>query len=164
MIVLQPQIVRPSDEDEHNDMIPETLLLTGVSLAATYLAATGQTDLVCIPGAMLGAAVALLKAAQEKRQWTDKGIIMIGSSVFGTTVPSGLVHLFWPEWLSRLTWHLYFLAGFLFSLVGWMLVWPFILALDARRDKIARAAVRAAEAKLGIGRGDSEVGQKGPGA
>lgn len=160
MTVLQPQIPSPAflAEEVPDDMIPETLLLSGVSIAATYLATGGQLDLICIPGAMLGALVALLKATQERRLWTDKGIIVIGSSVIGTTIPSGAVHLFWPDWLDKLTWHIYFLAGFICSIIGWMLIWPVILLLDARRDKIAKAAVRAAQSKLGIGMGDSEAG------
>ncbi len=148
VIVLKPQI-QPSDEPS-DDMIPETMLLAGVSLAATYLAAGGQTDLICIPGAMLGAVVALLKATQEKRQWTDKGILLIGSSVVGVTSPSAMVHIFWPHWLEKLTWHVYFLAGFVFSIIGWMLLWPFILALDARRERIAKAALNAIERRSGL--------------
>lgn len=152
MIVLQAplQIAAHADEESHDDMIPESILLAGVSLAATYLAAGGQTDLICIPGAMLGAVVALMKATQEKRSWTDKGIILIGSSVVGTTVPSGAVHVFWPEWLDKLTWHIYGLAGFIFSIVGWMLIWPVILALDKRREGIAKAAVREIERRTGL--------------
>src|SRR4051812_30931026 len=137
-------------EDILDDMIPETLLLAGVSLAATYVAAGGQTDLICIPGAMLGAVVALLKATQERRLWTDKAIIVIGSSVIGTTLPSGAAHLMWPQWIEKLTWHVYFLAGFLCSIIGWMLAWPIILALDARREKLANAAIKMAEMRYGI--------------
>lgn len=148
MTVIQPQIVTPDPESD--DMTPETMMLAGVSLAATYLAAGGQTDLICIPGAMLGAVVALLKATQEKRQWTDKGIILIGSSVVGTSLPSGAVHLWWPQWLEKLTWHVYFLAGFVCSIIGWMLLWPFILALDARRERIAKAALKKIENRLGV--------------
>lgn len=148
-------------EDVPDDMIPESLLLGGVSLAATYLAVGGQADLVCIPGAMLGAVVALLKATQDKRQWTDKGIIVIGSSVVGTTLPSGSVHAFWPEWLEKVTWHFYFLAGFICSIIGWMLIWPVIMGLDSRREKIARAAIRAMENKMGID-SDSTPGMKVP--
>jgi hypothetical protein len=155
MIALRPQLEAP--EEHSDDMIPETMLLAGVSLAATYLAAGGQTDLICIPGAMLGAVVALLKATQEKRLWTDKGILLIGSSVIGTTAPSAAIHLFWPQWLEKLTWHIYFLAGFIFSLIGWMLLWPFILALDARRDRIAKAAVTALERRAGMNT-DSRAG------
>lgn len=155
MTVIQPALEPP---DESSDMIPETMLLAGVSLAATYIAAGGQTDLICIPGAMLGAVVALLKATQEKRQWTDKGILLIGSSVVGVTSPSALVHTFWPHWLEKLTWHVYFLAGFVFSIVGWMLLWPFILALDARRDRIAKAAIKAAAARLGFDPHESKSG------
>lgn len=139
-----------AEEPHCDDMTPEAILLAGVSLAATYLAAGGQTDLICIPGAMLGAVVALLKATQEKRQWTDKGIIIIGSSVIGTTLPSGAMHIVWPHWLEKLTWHVYFLAGFLCSIVGWMLIWPIIMALDARREKLAKAAVREIERRTGL--------------
>lgn len=148
VLVLKPQI--QSSDEPSDDMTPETLLLAGVSLAATYLAAGGQTDLICIPGAMLGAVVALLKATQEKRQWTDKGILVIGSSVMGTTAPSGLIHVFYPEWLEKLTWHIYLLAGFIFSIIGWMVVWPFILALDARRDRIAKAGLKMLEKRVGL--------------
>lgn len=152
MTVIRPPIpVREFLREEiHDDMIPEALLLAGVSLATTFLVAGGQADLICIPGAMLGAVVALLKATQERRQWTDKGILIIGSSVLGTTLPSGAVNIFWPQWLEKLTWHVYFLAGFICSIVGWMLVWPFILFLDARRERIAKAAVRAFETRMGI--------------
>ena len=154
MTVIQAQIhtARNADNEHHDDMTPEVMLLAGVSVAATYLAVGGQPDLICIPGAMLGAVVALMKAAQEKRSWMDKGIILIGSSVIGTTVPSGAVHVFWPEWLGKLTWHIYGLAGFIFSIVGWMLIWPFILALDKRREKIAEAAVKETERRFGLSR------------
>lgn len=159
MIVLQAQL--ETQPDESSDMIPETMLLAGVSLAATYLAAGGQTDLICIPGAMLGAVVALLKATQEKRQWTDKGIILIGSSVIGTTLPSGAVHVFWPHWLEKLTWHVYFLAGFICSLIGWMLIWPFILAWDSRRERIAKAAIKVIERRVGMDESKAGGGQNG---
>lgn len=144
---------RPSDEHEDHldDMIPEALMLGFISLAATYLAAGGSPDLLCVPGAMLGAVVALLKATQEKRAWTDKSILIIGSSVVGTTVPSAAVHMIWPHWLEKLTWHVYFFAAFIFSIIGWMLIWPFILALDARRERIAKRALEALERKYGMG-------------
>lgn len=160
MTFIQPQLPLREflAEEVHDDMIPEALLLAGVSIATTYLAAGGQTDLICIPGAMLGALVALLKATQERRQWTDKGILVIGSSVVGTTLPSGAVHLLWPEWLEKLTWHVYFLAGFICSIVGWMLIWPIIMLLDSRREKIAKAAVRAAAARVGLQDYSGETG------
>lgn len=154
-------VARDNQEPDDMYMIPETILLGGASIAATYLAAGGQVDLICIPGAMLGAVVALLKAAQEKRLWTDKGIILIGSSVIGTTLPSGAVHILWPEWMEKLTWHVFFLAGFICSIIGWMLIWPIVLLLDARREKIARAALRAAELKFGVST-DSTAGTKSP--
>lgn len=152
MTFIHPQIPTRAfrAEEVDDDMIPEAMLLAGVSLAATYLAAGGQTDLICIPGAMLGAVVALLKATQERRQWTDKGIIIIGSSVIGTTLPSGAVNVFLPEWVTKLTWHVYFLAGFICSIVGWMLIWPIIMVLDSRREKIAKAAVREIQRRVGL--------------
>lgn len=144
--------IRPPMEDDQDteDMTCEFLLLGGASLAATYLATGGNLDLIALPGAMLGAVVALLKATQEKRAWTDKGIVVIGASVIGTTAPSVAVHVFWPDWLEKLTWHVFFLAGFILSIIGWMLIWPFILALDARRDRIAKRALDALERKYGM--------------
>lgn len=152
-------ITHRHEDDEHHldDMIPEALMLGFISLSATYLAAGGSPDLLCVPGAMLGAVVALLKATQEKRPWTDKSILIIGSSVVGTTVPTAAVHMFWPHWLEKLTWHVYFFAAFICSIIGWMLIWPFILALDSRRDRIAKRALEALERKYGM-RSDQESG------
>lgn len=144
-------------------MIPETLLLAGVSLAATFLSVGGDPSMIAIPGAMLAAVVALLKATQEKRAWTDKGIVVIGTSIIGTTLPSAAVHMIWPDWVTKLTWHFFMLAGFLSGIVGWMFAWAGILVLDQRREKLAKRAIEAVERKYGLGsagRGDSESGTK----
>lgn len=164
MTVLQPQIPTHAfrAEDAPDDMLPESILLVGVSIASIFIGAGGDPSMVAIPGSMLAAFVALLKATQEKRQWTDKGIVVIGTSLFGTTLPSVAVHLFWPQWLEKLTWHVFLLAGFLSGLVGWMFAWAGILVLDARRDKIAKQALDRLERKFGVGVGDSSPGrQKG---
>ncbi len=118
--------------------------------------------MMAIPGAMLAAVVALLKATSEKRLWTDKGIVVIGTSIIGTTIPSAAVSMFWPSWLDKLTWHVFLLAGFLSGIIGWGFAWAAILALDARRDKLARKAIEAVERKYGLGFGtsDSESGKK----
>ncbi len=147
-------------------MIPESILLVGVSIASIFIGAGGDPSMVAIPGAMLAAFVALLKATQEKRQWTDKGIVVIGTSLFGTTVPSVAVHMVWPHWMDKLTWHVYMLAGFLSGLIGWMFAWAGILVLDQRREKIAKRAMEQLERRFGVGAGDSSGGgqtlQKGP--
>lgn len=139
-----------AEEQEDNDMTAELFMIGGISIAATYLAAGGDISILSIPGAMLAALVALLKATQERRQWTDKGIVVIGTSVIGSTLPSGLIHVIWPDWVVKLTWHVFLLAGFLFGLVGWMLGWAIILALDARREKIAKKVVGVGEKRLGL--------------
>lgn len=143
-------------------MIPETLLLAGVSLAATFLSTGGDPSMIAIPGAMLAAVVGLLKATQERRAWTDKGIVVIGTSIVGTTLPSVAVHLFWPEWLAKLTWHIYLLAGFLSGIIGWMFAWAGILVLDSRREKLAKRAIEAVERKYGLSgaSGDATPGAK----
>lgn len=164
MTFVQAQLNMRHDnaDDEHTDMIPESILLVGVSIASIFIGAGGDPSMVAIPGSMLAAFVALLKATSEKRAWTDKGIMVIGTSLFGTTLPSVVVHMFWPEWLTKLTWHVFLLAGFLSGLVGWMLSWPFILALDARREKLAKQALDRLERKYGLSgaSGDATPGAK----
>lgn len=153
MTFIQAQIrtdAFPDAEEVPDDMIPESILLVGVSIASIFIGAGGDPSMVAIPGSMLAAFVALLKATQEKRQWTDKGIVVIGTSLFGTTLPSVAVHIFWPQWLEKLTWHVFLLAGFLSGLVGWMFAWAGILVLDQRREKIAKAAVREMERRVGL--------------
>lgn len=137
-------------------MLPETILIAGVSLAATFISVGGDPSMVAIPGAMLAGLVALLKATQEKRQWTDKGIVVIGTSVVGATLPSAAVHAFWPQWIGKLTWHSFFLGGFISGLVGWMFAWAGILALDARREKIAKDATDRLMQKFGLDQGKGE--------
>lgn len=152
-----------SEETIHDEMIPEAAALGGVALAATFLSMGGDPTVLAIPGAMLAAVVALLKATQEKRQWTDKGIVVIGTSIVGATLPSAAAHLMWPQWLEKLTWHVFLLAGFLFGIVGWMLVWPVILALDSRREKIAKVAIAQFSRKYGLPVDpESEAGQQVP--
>jgi hypothetical protein len=160
MTFIHPQLtVRHCDdtEERHNDMMPEALLLVGVSIAATFLSAGGDPSMVAIPGSMLAAFVALLKATQEKRAWTDKGIVVIGTSVVGTTLPSVAVHMIWPHWLEKLTWHVFLLSGFLSGLIGWMFAWAGILVLDARREKLASQAIDKMARHMGVIPTDREV-------
>ncbi len=147
------------NEEPHDDMIAECLLLAGVSLAATFLSMGGDPSMIAIPGAMLAAVVALLKATQEKRLWTDKGIVVIGTSIVGSTLPSAAMHLVWPSWLDKMTWHIFLLAGFLSGLVGWMFAWAGILVLDARREKIASRAIDEMAKKFGVVPMDTEAPQ-----
>ena len=155
MTFIHAQLPVHSRHDEEiqtsDDMMPEALLLVGVSIAATFLSSGGDPSMVAIPGSMLAAFVALLKATQEKRAWTDKGIVVIGTSVVGTTLPSVAVHMMWPHWLEKLTWHVFLLSGFLSGLIGWMFAWAGILVLDQRREKMAKRAVEAFERKYGFG-------------
>lgn len=151
MTVIQAQLpISAQTDEETHDMTPETLLLAGVSLAATFISAGGDPSMVAIPGAMLAAVVALLKATQEKRGWTDKGIVVIGTSIVGTTLPSVAINFFWPHWLDKLIWHFFLLAGFLSGLVGWMFAWAGVLVLDARREKLAKQAVDLMARKYGV--------------
>lgn len=150
------------DDDQHtpDDMMPEALLLVGVSFAATFISAGGDPSMVTIPGSMLAAFVALLKATQEKRAWTDKGIVVIGTSVVGTTLPSVAVHMIWPDWLEKLTWHIFLLSGFLSGLIGWMFAWAGILVLDARREKLASRAIDTMARKFGVIPSDADPDSK----
>lgn len=147
-----------AEEQEENDMTAELFMIGGISIAATYFAAGGDISILSIPGAMLAALVALLKATQERRPWTDKGIVVIGTSVFGSTLPSGIINFFWPDWLAKLTWHVFLLAGFVFGLVGWMLGWAIVLAIDARRDRIAKKVVGVGERRF-VGDTESKGGK-----
>lgn len=158
MTVIQPQITTP--EETPDDMTAETLCLVSISLAATYIGSGGDASMLAIPGAMLAALVALLKATHEKRIWQDKASSVIGTSVVGSTAPSVVVHYFWPESYSKLIWQAWALFGFLGGLVGWIIAWAFVKVIGLRSEELADSAVSRFKRRLQdrIGTGDSKSG------
>lgn len=120
-----------------DDMSVELLLLATIGLSAPILATSvGAHDMLAIPGAVLAAAVALLKAISEKRDWTQKGIVMVGTTVVGSTGPSAVIHYWWPEAINRLIWQTYALLGFLSGIIGWMTIWCGIQLWDKNQKRV----------------------------
>lgn len=127
----------PNERHINDDMSVEILLLATIGICAPFLAGiVGSPDMLAIPGAILAAVVALLKANSEKRSWSDKGIVVVGTSVVGSTAPSAAVYYFWQDAVNKVIPHIFMLAGFLSGLIGWSFCWGAILVLDRRREKI----------------------------
>ena len=104
MIVYQAQLQTAPNEETNDDMIPESLLLAGVSLAATFLSMGGDPSMIAIPGAMLAAVVALLKATKGYR-WPSAGSAQ-QCLVDGVVRNLRLIHVHAiPERLRRLREH-----------------------------------------------------------
>lgn len=118
-------------------MTSECLIIASISLAATYLGAGGDVTRMAIPGAMLAALVALLKAAQEKRGWQERAANSLGISIVGSTGPVAVIQYFWPDAIQKLTWQIVSLLGFLGGLIGWSLAFAFVKAVGLRSDNYA---------------------------
>jgi len=159
--VLKPPIQASDEQRENNDMIPESLCLMSVSLAAVYLGAGGDASMLAIPGAMLAALVALLKAANEKRAWQDRACSVIGTSVVGSTAPSAVVHYYWPDAYPKMIWQAWALFGFLGGLVGWIIAFAFVKAVGLRSDGIANNVIHRWGKKLSPSDTDSKDGRGG---
>lgn len=128
-------------QDNHNrlldDMSLEIILLAAIGISTPILAsATGTPDMFAVPGAILAAFVAILKANQEKRTWSEKGIVAVGTTVVGSTAPSAAVWYWGQDAAQRVIPHLFMLAGFMSGLVGWTIFWGGLIVLDRRKEKI----------------------------
>lgn len=144
-------ITNPRHEaDEINDMTPEFFIIAGISLAATFLSAGGNPDMLAIPGAMLAAVIVLLKAQQERRDWKDRAIATLGTSFVGSTGPGAAMHYFWPESFHTMRWTGWSLLGFFGGIIGWMFGYALIRVLDYRKERMIEKAVDEAERRLGI--------------
>ncbi len=140
MRVAMPQIIhhrREADNEPFDDMLPEALMLAGVSIAATYLSAGGDPWSMCIPGAIFSSFVALLKTTQDKRSWPEKTANSVGISFIGSTAPAGIIQYFWPHFTEKLTWQLAALLGFGFGLCGWPLAYAFVKVFGLRSERFA---------------------------
>jgi hypothetical protein len=139
---------RPKETSD--DMSVEILLLAAVGIAAPFIAANSAVapDMVAILGAVLAAAVGLLKAASEKRDWTQRGIVMVGTTVIGSTGPSAVIHWWWPESFARLVWQTWAILGFLSGIIGWMTIWGGILVWDKYQGKAWERAIRKGTSKF----------------
>lgn len=131
-------------EETSDDMSVEVLLLAVVGIAAPFLAAnyTVAPDMVAILGAVLASIVGLLKAASEKRDWTARGIIVVGTTVVGSTGPSAVIHWWWPDSFARLLWQAWALLGFLSGIIGWMTIWCGIQVWDKYQESAWKKAIR----------------------
>lgn len=145
-------------DNDDNDMTSECLILAGVSLATTFIASQTDLSLVCVPGAMIAALVALLKSTQEKRDWTEKAANSIGISAVGSTVPSAFMHYFWPEIAGKFMWQAWAFLGFMFGLLGWPLAYAFVKVCGLRSEKFANRTVRSIEKRF-VGDDESKGGR-----
>lgn len=137
----------PPNNHQHkviDDMSIEILLLAAAGISAPFIAANAgfAPDMVAILGAALAAIVGLLKASSEKRDWTSKGIVVVGTTVIGSTGPSAAIHWWWPESFARLVWQTWALLGFLSGIIGWMTIWCGILVWDRYQENAWKKAIR----------------------
>ena len=131
-------------------MSVEILLLAAIGISTPIIIQTGYSDMFTIPGAILAAVVAMLKATHEKRSWAEKGIVIVGTTMIGSTAPNAALHWWYPESIHKLIPHTYAILGFLSGLVGWLLFWAGYLLLDRRKEKVMNRAIREAEKRMGI--------------
>src|SRR5688572_4006573 len=137
-------------EETSDDMNVEILLLGAIGITAPIIIHTGNSDMFAIPGAILAAVVALLKANSEKRDWSQKGIVVVGTTVVGSTGPAAVIHWWYPEAITKLIPQAHALFGFLSGLIGWLLLWAGYMFLDQRKDKVMKAAIKEAERRIGL--------------
>lgn len=138
MIALRaPLHAHQQDDERTDDMTPEAITLCAISLAATFMSAGGDPSMLAIPGAMLAALVALLKATQEKRNWQERASNALGTSVIGSTAPSAIIYWFWPDAAQKMIWQAWAFLGFLGGLCGWIVAYAFVKALGLRSDRFA---------------------------
>lgn len=128
----------------------ELLLLSAVAISTPIIIQSGNSEMYAIPGAILAAFVAMLKANHEKRTWSEKGIVVIGTTVVGSTVPAAILHWKYPETIHRVIPQAHVIFGFLSGLLGWLLFWAGYLILDRRKDTVMKAAIKEAERRIGI--------------
>lgn len=143
--------VIPPNDKHLDDMSVEILLLAAIGITTPIIITTGSSDMYAIPGAILAAVVALLKAQSEKRDWSQKGIVVVGTTVVGSTAPAAAIHWWYPEAITKLIPQAHALLGFLSGLVGWLLFWAGYLILDRRKENVAKAAIKEVERRMGIG-------------
>lgn len=137
-------------KEPSEDMSVEILLLA-VGIATPIIIQTGNAEMYAIPGAILAAVVALLKANHEKRNWSEKGIVVVGTTMIGSTGPTAAIHWWYPEAITKLIPQAHALLGFLSGLIGWLLFWAGYLILDRRKENVAKAAIKEVERRMGIG-------------
>lgn len=138
----------PNHQEVLDDMSVEVILLATIGIATPIIVKSGNPDTFAILGAVLAAIVALLKATSEKREWTQKGIVIVGTTVVGSTAPSAAIHYWWPEAIQKLIWQAWGLMGFISGIVGWMFLWAGILAYDASKERMWQKALKRAEKKI----------------
>jgi hypothetical protein len=137
-------------EETSDDMNVEILLLGAIGITAPIIIHTGNSDMFAIPGAILAAVVALLKANSEKRDWSQKGIVVVGTTVVGSTGPAAVIHWWYPEAITKLIPQAHALLGFLSGLLGWLLFWAGYMILDRRKEHVMKAAIKEAERRMGM--------------
>jgi predicted membrane protein len=147
MTFVQAPLEKPQ---EHSDDMSVELLLLAVGITTPIIIQTGNAEMYAIPGAILAAVVALLKANHEKRNWSEKGIVVVGTTMIGSTGPTAVIHWWYPEAITKLIPQAHALLGFLSGLLGWLLFWAGYLILDRRKENVAKAAIKEVERRLGI--------------
>jgi hypothetical protein len=140
--------IPPNDRHHDPDMSVEILLLAAVGITTPIIMQTHNPDMYAIPGAILAAVVALLKAISEKRDWSQKSIVVVGTTVIGSTGPATAMHWWFPDAISKLIPQAHALLGFLSGLLGWLFFWAGYLILDRRKDSMMKAAIKEAEKRI----------------
>lgn len=140
-----------NSEETPDDMSVEILLLAAVGITTPIIIQAGSNnDMYAIPGAILAACVALLKAISEKRAWSDKGIVVVGTTMVGSTTPAAVMHWKYPDAIASLIPQAHALLGFLSGLLGWLLFWAGYMILDRRKETVMKAAIKEAERRMGV--------------
>jgi len=133
-----------------DDMSVEILLLAAIGVTTPIVLASGHAEMLAIPGAILAAVIALLKAIDEKRGWSERGIQVVGTTVLGSTAPTTAIQWWYPDAINKLAPQAFFLLGFVSGLIGWILFWAGYLILDRRKEKVMNAAIKEAEKRMGV--------------
>lgn len=133
-------------------MSVEILLLAAIGITTPIIIQSGNNDMYAIPGAILAAVVALFKAISEKRDWSQKSIVVVGTTMIGSTGPATVMHWWFPDAVAKLVPQAHALLGFLSGLLGWLLFWAGYLLVDRRKETVMKAAIKEAERRIGIPR------------
>jgi hypothetical protein len=110
-------------------------ILLMIPAASVVVIDPAKNDMVSVLGAMFAAAIVVFdfqSKAAAHRKLNQFLPVFIASAFVGSVGPGAAVHTFFPDYLSRLSWHGWAALGFLFSLAGWVVV-KYLLQLLTKR-------------------------------
>lgn len=107
-----------------NFYIATETVVTFAATAVTVIALQTpvSADVAAVLGALLATYIAVVDARQNDRSTTNFFSVLLSSIAVGGIAPGVIFYTWFPDFASRLTWHTWSAAGFIFSLGGWALV------------------------------------------